>query len=100
MARYACPHCEKETISSRDKYLMGLWLTRTCPHCGTRLCANPYLMFVIYFFYLWNLFWWPVVAYLNGNSLYVVPMVLIWAMLDFINVRYMPLLCLKRKKPA
>lgn len=93
---YPCPSCKKETISHKNKYLMGLWLLKTCPDCGARLCANPYLMFGIYFVYLWNFFWWPVIAYLTGNLLYLIPLVVIWLLLDYINVRYMPLLCMKK----
>lgn len=100
MPRFICPRCKDRSISLLDKYRLGLWLTTRCPKCGTRLCANPYLLFVLYFLYVWNFMWWPTLAYYTGNYWHLIYLLPCWLVIDLINLRFIPMSCMKKKVEA
>ncbi len=97
MPGFACPRCQKETVLLRDKFRLGLWLTTHCSSCGTRLCANPYLMVVVYFFHIWNVIWWPTIAHFTGNYWNLIYLFPCWLVIELINLNYVPMCCLKKK---
>lgn len=95
MKRFPCPKCQQETIPVKDKYLASAWMTIRCGNCGTRLCGHPVLMALLYFVYFWVIaacvFW----AWYHGSWVPLVWMLVLWALLDFINIRFMPLKALR-----
>ncbi len=101
MKNYQCPRCEQESIPFKDKYRAGLWGNIHCVNCGSRLCANPILMAVLYAAHTWNVLWWFALFYWTGHYYHLIFMLLVWVVIDFINVHYIPLSVMKPgKKPS
>lgn len=99
MTSFTCPHCKKNTITAKQKYLAGKWVDAYCSECGGRSCQIPVLMVVVYFFYMWDVILFSYVAYLKHSWEYVVVMILGFLALDAINF-YIPLAAMKRKASA
>lgn len=97
MARFKCPNCKQETLSTIDKYRLGLWMTVTCDQCGARITALPLLLMLLWFFHAWNIIWWSALVYLNHSLHYLIFMVICWASLEAININLMPLATLRAK---
>jgi len=98
MKHYPCPRCKEEVIPLKEKFLAGHWKTIHCPRCEGRLCANIYLMAVFYLLYLWNVLWWAGLALFNQEWFYLLFIIPCWLLLDFFNVRFMPLLALRKRE--
>lgn len=99
MATIPCPHCQEKTFSWWDKYLAGKWKLLHCPQCGGRVCAQPIVLAVLYFLYVWDVMLFGFLAYLD-SLWYLLVMVVGWLILDYFSV-YVPLSPLrKRGAPA
>lgn len=96
---FKCPHCEQATISYKQKYLMGIWSVIRCPNCGTRLSAQPLLLMALDVGYVWNAVWWLGLYFFNREPIYFVYLVIGWLILDFLNVKLIPIAAL-RSKPS
>ncbi len=100
MANFKCPHCHEETLSLKDKYRMGMWFTAYCANCNSRLAAFPWILMLIHFLYVWNVIWFVALVYFNDGYIYLLYMVIVWGVLDLLNVYYVPLVKLKAKKES
>lgn len=97
MFRFACPRCQEDTISFRDKYLAGVWRVISCPQCAARLTAYPILLLMIHMAYVWNILWFFGLYYFERDFIYFAYMAMGWIILDFLNVQLIPLALLKNK---
>ncbi|MDR2877235.1 MAG: hypothetical protein LBV36_04245 [Chromatiales bacterium] len=99
MKPFPCPKCHQDTIALKDKYLAAIWMVIRCGNCGTRLCAHPLLMTLLYFIYFWVIaacvFW----AWYHRSATPLIWMLVLWTLLDIINIRYMPLKALRAQTP-
>jgi hypothetical protein len=95
MASIACPHCGEKTFSWWDKYLSGKWAMLHCSQCGGRVCAQPIVLTLMYFFYVWDVVLFGYLAYLD-SLVYLLVMVVIWLILDYFSL-YVPLTALRKK---
>jgi hypothetical protein len=93
MASIQCPHCGEKTFSWWDKYRAGKWVMLHCTHCGGRVCAQPIIMAVLYFFYVWDLMLFGYLAYLDSLS-YLLVLLAGWLILDYFSI-YIPLTALR-----
>jgi len=96
--RFQCPHCQQATFGVKDKLLAGKWVVLHCPSCGRRSCTNPYLLAVLYFFYIWDVVLFGYLAFVKYQvgdpgmaALYAGVMVVGALILEFIAV-FIPLL--------
>ena len=88
-----CPHCEQKTFSLWDKYRSGKWAIMHCPECGGRVCAQPVVMAILYFFYMWDVVLFGYLAYLD--SLWYLAVGLAgWLFLDWLSL-YIPLAAMR-----
>ena len=95
MASIPCPHCREKTFSWWDKYKTGKWSLLYCTHCGGRVCAQPIVLSVLYFLYVWDLMLFGYLAYLD-SLWYLLVMVVIWLILDYLSL-YVPLTALRTR---
>lgn len=84
--KFECPHCNKPTISLKQKYLTGKWLETHCPDCGGRICAQPIILAVLSFFYVWDVMLFGYVAAAKQSLLYIGILVAGWIILDLFNL--------------
>lgn len=98
---FPCPHCNKPTISLKQKYLAGKWFSIYCSHCSGRICAYPILLAVMSFMYVWDVAYFGVAAIWEQNWFYIGLLIFFWLLLDVFN-HYIPLQAMKslNKKPA
>lgn len=94
---FECPHCQQATFGAKDKFLAGKWAVLNCSACGRRSCANPILLAVLYFFYVWDVVLFGYLAYVKfqvGETtmawIYVAVMAAGWLILEFFSL-YIPL---------
>ncbi len=99
MKPFKCPKCQVEAITAKQKYKAGFWKDIYCGHCGARLCGHPWLMALIYVAYLWAVAWFLAWPYFAGNWWLALGLIPTWLLLDYLNVRFMPLVIL-RPKPS
>jgi len=95
--KFNCPQCGQATITTRQKYLAGIWRIIYCSECKARLCGQPIIMGLAYALYFWVLAWFGFTAYFTDSLeplLYLVPA---WLFLDFLNINLMPLSILKSR---
>ena len=85
------------------KYLAGKWATVTCPSCGERSCASPYVLAVLYIFYIWDVLLFGYVAFVKYQvdkpgmaAVFATVMVVGWLILDFFSL-YVPLARMKKR---
>ena len=109
MANFTCPSCNKDSILLKDKYAMGYWMTRRCSECSAIICSNAILLGVLTFAYLWTILMFggltffdrdPGISWIE-NILsdawhYILYMVAIWVVLDIVNIKYIPLMVIRR----
>lgn len=95
MRLYPCPNCEKEAIPLADKYRAGMWRVIVCPSCSARLCAQPWLLMLASMIYVWAAAWFGFWAWFEHSLLPLLYLVPVWLLLDFLNIRYMPLSVLR-----
>ncbi|MBL1278503.1 MAG: hypothetical protein COB30_020710 [Ectothiorhodospiraceae bacterium] len=93
MASIACPHCGEKTFSWWDKYLTGKWGLLRCTACKGRVCAQPIVLAVLYFLYVWDVVLFGYLAYLD-SLWYLLVMLVGWLILDYFSV-YVPLTALR-----
>ena len=98
MKSFKCPKCKEASISPRDKYRAGIWKIIFCPHCGARLCGNPVLMALAYMLYVWAFAWFIFWALLEHTWLPLLYLLPVWLLLDFLNLRLMPLSVMRPRK--
>jgi hypothetical protein len=100
MKRFTCPKCKKEGISLKDKYRASIWQVIYCDSCGARLCAQPFLLAFAYFIYTWAVVSFVTIAIFKQSFMPILYMIIVWLILDFINVMSMPLSVMRAiKKP-
>jgi hypothetical protein len=95
MRRFICPRCKRDSISLKDKYLAGIWMTISCRECGARLCGHPWAMALGYIPYVWALAWFAMWALLDGSWLPILYLIPVWLLLDALNILFMPLASLR-----
>jgi len=93
--KFNCPQCGQTTITTRQKYLAGMWRIIYCDECQARLCAQPILMALAYALYFWILAWFGFSVYFEGNIESLVYLIPAWLFLDFLNINLMPLAVMK-----
>lgn len=93
MASIACPHCGENTFSWWDRYLTGKWAVLRCSNCDGRVCAQPIVLAVIYFLYVWDVVLFGYLAYLD-SLWYLLVMLVGWLILDYFSV-YVPFSALR-----
>lgn len=106
IASIPCPHCEENTFSWWDKYKAGKWKLLHCQKCNGRVCAQPIVLALLYFFYIWDVLLFGFLAYID-SLWYLLVMVVGFLILDYFSV-YVPLSPLRTpgrvtspdKKPA
>ncbi len=101
---FPCPNCEKNTISLKSKLLAGYWKVIFCPSCNARLSAHPIFLPLLNFVYVWDVFWFFGLYYLDRSPIdlsrdpiYFVYMVIGWILLDLLNLVLIPLAIMKRE---
>jgi hypothetical protein len=94
MKEFACPHCKQQTFSKWDKYLAAKWKILTCSNCKRRVASQPIWLAAFYLLYLADVIDLSFMAYLSGNMLYLVAMVVVWIILDIISL-YLPLVAMR-----
>ncbi len=105
MANFTCPSCNQESIPLKDKYAMGYWMMRRCGACNSLIASNAIILGILTFAYLWNVLMFGALTFFDRNPdiswgdnimqgawYYILIMIVIWAILDFINVKYVPLM--------
>jgi DNA-directed RNA polymerase subunit RPC12/RpoP len=95
VASIACPHCGEKTFTWRDKYQAGKWAVLRCAHCGGRVCAQPIVLSILYFFYLWDLMLFGYLAYLD-TAWYLLVLLVVWLVLDYCSL-YVPFTALRAR---
>ena len=60
-----------------------------CPKCGGRVCAQPIILAVLYFLYIWDVMLFGYLAYLD-SLWYLAVMLTGWLILDYFAI-YVPL---------
>ncbi len=94
MKEFACPHCKQQTFSKWDKYLAAKWKILICSNCKRRVASQPIWLAAFYLLYLADVIDLSFMAYLSGNKLYLVAMVVVWIILDIISL-YLPLVAMR-----
>lgn len=94
---FKCPHCREETLSLKDKYRLGWWMTATCPNCGGRIAAFPWTLLLLTMVYVWNVLWWVGLINFNESYHYLIYLAISWVLLDLVNLYFMPLARLRKK---
>lgn len=101
--KFECPHCKQQSLSLKDKLLAGKWATITCRACGGRSCAQPILLAVLFFFYIWDVVLFGYVAFVKYQvgdattaAVYAAVMVIGWLVLEAIGL-YIPLARMRAK---
>jgi len=89
MTSIPCPHCEQKTFSWWHKYRTGKWGILRCSQCTGRVCAQPIVLAVLYFAYVWDVVLFGYLAYLD-SLWYLLVMLVGWLILDYFSV-YIPL---------
>jgi len=95
MASISCPHCGEKTFSWWDKYLTGKWGLLHCRQCRGRVCAQPIVLALLYFLYVWDVVLFGFLAYLD-SLWYLLVMAAGWLILDYFSI-YVPLTALRAK---
>lgn len=95
MASIPCPHCGEKSFSWWDKYRTGKWALLHCTTCDGRVCAQPFVLAALYFFYVWDVVLFGYLAYLD-SLWYLLVMLVGWLILDFFSV-YIPLTALRAR---
>lgn len=95
MRNFTCPRCNERTISPSDKFLAGWWQSVHCGHCGARLSALPLAVMLVHFIYVWIAAWIAGIYVYQVDPVYYAVAVAIWAVIESINVMFMPLVILK-----
>lgn len=101
MASIPCPHCDENTFSWWDKYRTGKWQLLHCRQCGGRVCAQPIVLALLYFMYIWDVLLFGFLAYMD-SLWYLLVMAVGFLILDYFSV-YVPLASLRtpgRTKPT
>lgn len=96
--KFICPHCQQPTISLKQKFLTGKWMEVFCSQCGGRICAQPVILAVLYFFYVWDVSLFGYVGIAKQEWLYLGILVAGWIILDAFNLSC-PLSRMKPKNP-
>lgn len=91
MHMFPCPRCEAHSIPLIDKFKSGLWQSITCKNCGAQLIALPILLALVHFMYVWNVVWLISIYYFDMAWFYYLGIMLEWAMIEAMNIWYMPL---------
>lgn len=97
MKFFTCPKCKEESIPFRDKYFASIWMNIYCSNCGARLCAEPIIMALLYFVYVWLAAWFIMWALAEESWVPIAWLIPLWAAVDFLNVWYMPLMVMRPK---
>lgn len=97
---FPCPHCEQSAVSIKDKYLLGIWLTRRCRNCAARLSANPIVLAIIDMLYVWNILWFGVLYFFDSDPYNFLYMAIAWLFLDIMNVAFVPLSVVEQPEEA
>jgi len=90
MQNLECPHCQKETITPKQRLQTGLWLNAICKACSGRMCAQPIVMAIVYFFHMWNVIFFGFMAIYEKSLGYFITMIIFWALLTW-GAYYIPL---------
>lgn len=96
MENIACPRCGELTITPKDRIKTGKWLNTNCSNCGSRLCANPVVLALLYFVLLWDIFFFGFMAYHEKSWIWASVMLAGWLIMEFF-IYYTPLSILKSK---
>jgi len=96
MASYTCPHCNKPSISLKQKYLAGKWGVITCRACSGKSAMFPIGLALMSGLYLWDIFYFSVVAIGNKSLIFIGIMIVIWLILDLFTLT-IPLVAMKKK---
>lgn len=99
MHMFTCPRCKAQSIPLSDKFKSGLWQTISCKSCGAKLIALPILLALLHFTYVWNVAWLCTFYYFDLSGFYYAGLILVWALIEAMNVWYMPLAAI-RSSPA
>ena len=97
MSNIECPNCKQETITVKQKLLAGKWRDIYCSNCGSRFCAQPVVMALMYFAVTWDILFFGFMAIYESSIAYAVAMVIGWLILEFF-IYYIPLTKLRPKE--
>jgi len=97
MKKFKCPNCEQLTITTRQKYMAGIWRVIHCENCNARLCAQPIIMAIAYAIYFWALAWFSFSAYFTQSLEPLIYLIPTWLFLDFLNINLIPLARMKAR---
>jgi len=95
--KFNCPKCGQTSITTKQKYLAGVWHVINCNACEARLCAQPIVMALAYALYFWIIAWFAFTTYFEGNIESLFYLAPAWLLLDYLNINLMPLCILKPK---
>jgi hypothetical protein len=96
MRMYRCPRCKTLSIPFKDKHKTGMWGNIYCGHCKAKLCAYPWLLALIWVFYIWGAVWFSGLFYFTHDSLDFVYMIGMLLIIDALSVAYLPLAVLRQ----
>lgn len=99
MHMFPCPRCEAHSIPLSDKFKTGLWQSITCKNCGAKLIALPILLALVHFMYVWNVVWLISLYYFEMAWFYYLGIMLEWAVIEAMNIWYMPLAAQRAASP-
>jgi hypothetical protein len=97
---FKCPRCGKMSIPIKDKYKAGFWAVISCKNCEARLCIFPWLLAVLFVAYVWDVVWFYGMYHFTGHYIHFLYMIVVWLMLDAVNIYFMPLASMKTLPPA
>jgi len=100
MKKFTCPKCHRENISLKDKYRASIWQVIYCPSCDARLCAQPWVLAFAYMIYTWAALSLVAMAFFQRSYMPLFYIVIVWLILDFHNVMFMPLSIMQRRNES
>lgn len=97
MKKFTCPKCKRESIGLKDKYRTSIWQEINCNACGARLCAHPWVLAFAYVIYTWAVISLITMSYYQKSYMPLLYIVVVWLVLDFHNVMFMPLAVMRKE---
>lgn len=91
MIAFNCPKCNQPSFSWQAKYAMAYWIWRVCSQCNAKVCANPIILSLFHMLYFWVLAFFIYLAFYQKQFLPVLYLVVIWIIIDILNIWLLPL---------
>ncbi|NOY62982.1 MAG: hypothetical protein GXP10_07515 [Gammaproteobacteria bacterium] len=99
MPQYCCPRCQQQTIPLKEKYKTSYWFLTQCANCSSTISANPIILAIVDVVYVWVAVTFCSMVYFQQSLIPILYLIVVWLILDFLNVHYMALSIVKSGPP-